>query len=108
MKKLLGENKILIISSLFLALVLIFSTVQAEVKPAINSFNNTLRVGVVGDTGIGERAYSQGFNAVAKALKKHRPDLLLHLGDFVYQPKIFPPNSKSSFPEYKIISPLEK
>ena len=90
MKKLLGENKILIISSLFLALVLIFSTVQAEVKPAINSFNNTLRVGVVGDTGIGERAYSQGFNAVAKALKKHRPDLLLHLGDFVYQPKIFP------------------
>ena len=45
---------------------------------------------MVGDTGVGERAYHPGFIAVAKALKNHRPDLLLHLGDFVYQPKIFP------------------
>ena len=90
MKKLIGEKKTLIISTLFLALVLIFSRVQAEVEPTIKSFNNSLRVAVVGDTGVGERAYSQGFNAVAKALKNHRPDLLLHLGDFIYQPKIFP------------------
>ena len=45
---------------------------------------------MVGDTGVGERAYHPGFIAVAKALKKNHPDLLLHLGDFVYQPKTFP------------------
>jgi len=45
---------------------------------------------VVGDTGVGERAYHPGFLAVAEALKSQRPDLLLHLGDFVYQPRMFP------------------
>jgi len=52
--------------------------------------HSALRVGIVGDTGIGERAYHPGFIAVAKALKNKNLDLLLHLGDFVYQPEIFP------------------
>ena len=43
-----------------------------------------LRVGVVGDTGIGERAFHPGFLAVQEALVRQQPDLLLHLGDFVY------------------------
>jgi len=51
---------------------------------------DTLRVGVVGDTGIGERAYHPGFAAVQQALTAEKPDVLLHLGDFVYQPRIFP------------------
>ena len=64
--------------------------VDAIAEPSTENYNDTLHVGVVGDTGVGERAYHSGFIAVAKALKKHHPDLLLHLGDFVYQPKIFP------------------
>ena len=64
--------------------------VDAIAEPSTENYNKTLHVGVVGDTGVGERAYHPGFIAVAKALKNHRPDLLLHLGDFVYQPKIFP------------------
>ncbi|MBT5793525.1 MAG: hypothetical protein HOI10_01495 [Deltaproteobacteria bacterium] len=65
-------------------------TVDAIAEPSTENYNETLHVGVVGDTGVGERAYHPGFIAVTKALKNHRPDLLLHLGDFVYQPKIFP------------------
>ena len=49
-----------------------------------------LKVVIVGDTGIGERAFYHGFRAVAKGMKQEKPDLLLHLGDFVYQPEIFP------------------
>ncbi len=64
--------------------------VDAIAKPSTEKYNDTLYVGVVGDTGVGERAYHPGFIAVAKALKNHRPDLLLHLGDMVYQPKMFP------------------
>ena len=64
--------------------------VDAIAEPSTDNYNDTLHVGVVGDTGVGERAHRPGFIAVAKALKIHRPDLLLHLGDFVYQPKIFP------------------
>ena len=73
-----------------LHMVSIFFAVDAIAEPSIENYNDTLHVGVVGDTGVGERAYHSGFIAVAKALKKHHPDLLLHLGDFVYQPKIFP------------------
>ena len=49
-----------------------------------------LRVGVVGDTGIGERAFHWGFLSVQKAIRESHPDVLLHLGDFVYQPKFQP------------------
>ena len=64
--------------------------VDAIAEPSTEIYSDTLHVGVVGDTGVGERAYHPGFIAVAKALKNHHPNLLLHLGDFVYQPKIFP------------------
>ena len=50
----------------------------------------TLKIAIVGDTGIGERAFYHGFLAVATALEKEKPDLLLHLGDFVYQSEVFP------------------
>ena len=49
-----------------------------------------LRVAVVGDTGIGERAFHWGFLAVQKAIRENHPDVLLHLGDFVYQPQWLP------------------
>lgn len=50
----------------------------------------TTRLAIIGDTGIGERAYPPGFSAVQKAMREKMPDALLHLGDFVYQPKMFP------------------
>jgi len=90
MKELLAKKKSFAIVAVFFYIVLIFSTGQALAESPIKSHNGTLHVGVVGDTGIGERAYRPGFIAVATALKKYRPDLLLHLGDFLYQPKIFP------------------
>ena len=87
---------------LFLFTVLIFFTAHAAEELSIKKYDNTLRVGVVGDTGIGERAYHPGFIAVATALKNHRPDLLLHLGDFLYQPKIFPKSCpEQHLPEIK-------
>ncbi len=48
------------------------------------------RITIVGDTGTGERAYPPGFSAVQKAMRETMPDALLHLGDFVYQPEMFP------------------
>ncbi len=50
----------------------------------------TTRIAIVGDTGTGERAYAPGFSAVQKAMRDKTPDVLLHLGDFVYQPESFP------------------
>ena len=90
MKELLAKKKSFVIPILFLSVVLISFEAHAVAESSIKNYNDTLLVGVVGDTGIGERAYHPGFIAVAKALKSHRPNLLLHLGDFVYQPKIFP------------------
>ena len=74
----------------FLHMASISFAVDTITEPFTENYSDTLHVGVVGDTGVGERAYHPGFIAVAKALKNHGPDLLLHLGDFVYQPKIFP------------------
>lgn len=49
-----------------------------------------LKVAVVGDTGIGERGYRPGFEAVQRAIAADQPQVLLHLGDFVYQSKLLP------------------
>ncbi len=59
---------------------------------ASQSFAETdrLKVAIVGDTGIGERAYHPGFVAVQQAMVEQQPDLMIHLGDFAYQPQLFP------------------
>ena len=49
-----------------------------------------LRMVVVGDTGTGERAYRPGFQAVQRAMRATGAEVLLHLGDFGYQPRPFP------------------
>ena len=90
MKKLL--MKIFSFAALILSTYVVLNpfVAAAIAEPPSKNYSDTLSVGVVGDTGVGERAYHPGFIAVAKALKKNHPDLLLHLGDFVYQPKTFP------------------
>ncbi len=50
----------------------------------------SIKVVVVGDTGIGERAFHSGFVAVQNAMRREKADAILHLGDFVYQPEKFP------------------
>jgi hypothetical protein len=50
----------------------------------------SIKVVVVGDTGIGERAFHPGFEAVQSAMRRENADAILHLGDFVYQPEKFP------------------
>ena len=52
----------------------------------------SIKVVVVGDTGIGERAFHPGFEAVQNAMRQEKADVILHLGDFVYQPEKFPKN----------------
>tara|TARA_B100000686_G_C16745753_1_gene949352 strand:- start:843 stop:1973 length:1131 start_codon:yes stop_codon:yes gene_type:complete len=59
--------------------------------------NEPIKVVVVGDTGIGERAFYHGFRAVAEAMDKENPDLIIHLGDFVYQPEIFPKTCETQY-----------
>lgn len=49
-----------------------------------------LRVAVIGDTGIGDRVYHKGFAAVLEGIGKERPEVLLHLGDFIYQSEWLP------------------
>lgn len=44
----------------------------------------SIKVVVVGDTGIGERGFHPGFEAVQSAMRKEQADAILHLGDFVY------------------------
>jgi hypothetical protein len=61
---------------------------ESQVNPSLKDGN--LRVAVVGDTGIGERAFHRGFMAVQEAIRNHEPDVLLHLGDFIYQPEFKP------------------
>ena len=64
----------------------------SEIKKVIAPFpqETVTRITIVGDTGTGERAYPPGFSAVQKAMRETMPDALLHLGDFVYQPEMFP------------------
>jgi len=57
------------------------------------------RITIVGDTGTGERAYPPGFKAVQKAMRNTRPNALLHLGDFVYQPEPFPDSCPNRYIE---------
>jgi len=52
----------------------------------------SIKVVVVGDTGIGERAFHPGFDGVQKAMRQEKADVILHLGDFIYQPEKFPKN----------------
>lgn len=61
---------------------------ETSSNPAKRGKSN--RFVIVGDTGIGERGYNPGFLAVTRAMQAENPDILIHLGDFVYQPNIFP------------------
>ena len=66
--------------------------IQADENPS-----RFLRVTIVGDTGIGERANHPGFLAVQKSMKEFKADTILHLGDFVYQPEWFPENCDQKY-----------
>ncbi len=81
------------IFTLFVISTMLPISAQGEVAEKGKAF----RVAIVGDTGIGERAYRPGFLAVQKALRESEPDLLVHLGDFVYQPQFFPSDCKPKY-----------
>ena len=57
----------------------------------------SVKVVVVGDTGIGERAFHPGFEAVQAAMRKEKADAILHLGDFIYQPEKFPKSCNDKY-----------
>lgn len=80
----------IVILSGILGLMLMVALSPKENHSISPETGGNLRVAVVGDTGIGERAFHKGFVAVQKAIRKKQPDVLLHLGDFVYQPKSKP------------------
>jgi hypothetical protein len=57
----------------------------------------TLNIAVVGDTGIGERGFNLGYRAVMREVEGERPDIFLHLGDFIYQDEFFPQACREDF-----------
>ena len=85
-------------TGVYLVLFLVFpgmaELVNAEAGNGISASlpikEGRIRIAVVGDTGIGERAFHRGFLAVQGAIRNHEPDVLLHLGDFIYQPEFKP------------------
>jgi hypothetical protein len=90
MKNFLAGNPSFSKLALFICVILLSITECIAAEPSAKTYDETLRVGLGGGRSVSERAYHPGFLAVAEALKSQRPDLLLHLGDFVYQPKMFP------------------
>ena len=72
---------------LFILLITFFLLSAA---PLVAHETESIKVVVVGDTGIGERAFHTGFDAVQNAMRREKADAILHLGDFVYQPEKFP------------------
>lgn len=87
---------IAIFSGIF-GLVLVVAQSPKENQSVSPKIEGGLRVAVVGDTGIGERAFHEGFIAVQKAMRNKHPEVLLHLGDFVYQPKTKPKSCASKY-----------
>ncbi|MBI5426867.1 MAG: metallophosphoesterase [Nitrospinae bacterium] len=73
-------------------LLLKSAPVQGGESTDVQNFDapGRLRVAVIGDTGIGDRVYHKGFSAVLAGIGKERPDILLHLGDFIYQSEWLP------------------
>jgi len=70
--------------------ILLIAILFFPAAPLVAHEAESIKVVVVGDTGIGERAFQPGFEAVQHAMREEQADVILHLGDFVYQPKKFP------------------
>jgi Calcineurin-like phosphoesterase len=70
--------------------IILFSLIFILPAPLTAHEAESIKVVVVGDTGIGERSFHPGFEAVQSAMRQEQADAILHLGDFVYQPKKFP------------------
>jgi hypothetical protein len=70
--------------------ILLISILLLSPAPLVAHKTESIKVVVVGDTGIGERAFHAGFDAVQNAMRQEKADAILHLGDFVYQPEKFP------------------
>jgi hypothetical protein len=79
--------------------ILLISIVLFLPAPLIAHEAESIKVVVVGDTGIGERAFHSGFQAVQKAMREEQADAILHLGDFVYQPEKFPKSCPDKYIE---------
>jgi hypothetical protein len=81
-----------------IAIVFLFVIFKIPVASmASDGQTKPLRIAIVGDTGIGERAFHPGFSAVQKSMREFNADVLLHLGDFVYQPEWFPDNCHQKY-----------
>ncbi len=57
----------------------------------------SLSVVIVGDTGIGERSAKNSFKQIQKEMQNQNADIILHLGDFVYQPDKFPDHCPDNY-----------
>src|SRR5437016_5064243 len=72
-----------------LSLLLFSGDLLAESEQPGKSDEKPFRIVVVGDTGIGVKAFNKGFKAVMDAIRKTdpNPDLLIHVGDYIYPDK---------------------
>ena len=69
---------------LLLLLGLSISCVPVFPQEMSQPMRDSFRMVVIGDTGIGDNAFHEGFLAVQKAMVKEKPNLLLHVGDYIY------------------------
>ncbi len=75
-----------IITSLFFVFVFAIVGCTQNIEHSQHWPDKVLNVVVLGDTGIGERTFNDGFDAVNQAMLKESADVLLHVGDFAYNP----------------------
>ena len=66
---------------LFILLISILFVLPA---PLFAHEAESIKVVVVGDTGIGERAFHPGFEAVQNAMRKEQADAILHLAEIFW------------------------
>ena len=67
-----------------LTFVMVFVLIAVAVSA---NGGGTLKIAVIGDTGIGDRSFNPGFIKAMEKIRELKPDVLLHAGDFIYRPK---------------------
>lgn len=69
---------------LMLPLLPSYTIAPALADDVIKPMSDLFRLVVVGDTGIGNDAFHEGFQEVQRAMVEEKPHLLLHVGDYIY------------------------
>ncbi len=67
-----------------LVLILVSTGCAGGANAAGGEPGAALKIAVVGDTGMGAKGFHPGFLGVMRAVQKEKPDVLIHVGDYIY------------------------